>query len=375
MRRGTRLAVFVAALLWLPLPDSALLGDFLRLTAGNTGWVDPMCDPSGKMLIYRGGEDLYLYDVRDGVANPIVNGGVEEAFIASKRTVAFVSSGDHVGTNADGNDEIFTYDIKLATIVQVTDTVGAENGGVSINKRGRRIAFLSTADFAGTNADGNAEVFLYDTVSATFLQVTNTAVAVENDHPRLDGVGKYLYFDSNGDLTGGNADGNREIFRYVVPQAILEQVTNTTDGDCEHPVPSFKGRFVAFTSDTGDLDGPNADGEDEVYRLDTVKDVMVRVTNSDVASHSPLITVNGRFVAFESTDDITGFNADGSQEIFVAAIFSDVLFGYLQLTSGGAGTECASVTGSKTGRYVYVQSDADLSGDGAGFDHIYVFVD
>jgi hypothetical protein len=59
-------------------------------------------------------------------------------------------------------------------ITEITFTTGAGIDVPSINGDGTHIAFTSNRDLTGDNADGNFEIFLYDTESGTFTQVTDT---------------------------------------------------------------------------------------------------------------------------------------------------------------------------------------------------------
>ena len=96
---------------------------------------------------------------------------------------------------------------------------GSRAAAPAISQDGSRIAFASKDDPLGTNADGNSEIFLFD--GAKLTQVTRTSpgdianrVSNGNFQPSISDDGRYLAFSSNRDLTGQNADGNLEIFIY-----------------------------------------------------------------------------------------------------------------------------------------------------------------
>ena len=82
------------------------------------------------------------------------------------------------GGNPDGNDEIFLLDTTTGVFTQITFTVGASNFGTSINADGTRIAFNSNGNINGVNPGGNQQIYVYDTTTSTFTQVTNEAVGV-----------------------------------------------------------------------------------------------------------------------------------------------------------------------------------------------------
>lgn len=88
----------------------------------------------------------------------IVNSGPGVSARASLEggAIAFESSSDLTGGNADGNSEIFLYD--GVSITQVTDSTSGGSAIPSLN--GGAIGFLSTSDLTGSNADGSYEIFL-----------------------------------------------------------------------------------------------------------------------------------------------------------------------------------------------------------------------
>ena len=75
------------------------------------------------------------------------------------------------------------------------------------------IAFSSNRNLTGENADANQELFLFDTTTNTFTQVTTaTGSAIFSGSPTINAAGTRIAFLSNADLTGENPDGNREVF-------------------------------------------------------------------------------------------------------------------------------------------------------------------
>ena len=63
--------------------------------------------------------------------------------------------------------------------------------------------------------DGNLEVFLYDSTTLSYTQVTSSTGSILggfNLWPTLNASGTLMAFASDRDLTGGNSDGNFEIF-------------------------------------------------------------------------------------------------------------------------------------------------------------------
>ncbi len=175
---------------------------------------------------------------------------------------------------ADGNQEIWVYDLPpvvdvslssgadivpplgldAGTFTRVTNTpasrlplpgstttlpfVADDNRDAAINDDGSIIAFVSTRDLVtGGNADGNPEIFIFNRNTGKFTQATNTQGAlVFNENPSLNGSGTVLAFIANSNITGENNDdgkgnGNAEIFVANFDGAAasnIRQVTHTT---------------------------------------------------------------------------------------------------------------------------------------------------
>lgn len=129
------------------------------------------------------------------------------------RWLAFTASHDPLGLNADLSPEVFVYDTQLGTLRQITRSSGGfgTNADVSLSADGSRIAFTSTADLLGRNADLNQEIFVYDLLADRLTQVTETLGSYSLE-PSLSGDGRWLAFTSSADLAGGNPRGVAQVF-------------------------------------------------------------------------------------------------------------------------------------------------------------------
>ena len=262
-----------------------------------------------------------------GSAVPSINDpGTRIAFV-SDRNLTPGSPG-----NADGNSEIFLFDTTSGLFTQITNSTGGGNSSPSINAAGTRIAFVSDRNLtpgSPGNADGNSEIFLFDTTSGLFTQVTNTTGCV-NRGPSINNAGTRIAFESTCNLTPGspgNADNNFEIFLFDTT-AGLTQITNTTGaniaGDSNlEPSINAAGTRIAFVS-TRDLtpgSPGNADGSLEIFLFDTTTGIFTQITNTIGFSNSePSINAAGTRIAFNSFNDLTPGrpgNVDQNAEIFL----------------------------------------------------------
>ena len=104
----------------------------------------------------------------------------------------------------------------------------------AISQNGSHIAFASTTIQLGTNADGNSEIFLYR--NPNLLQITHTMaderadrITDGNFRPSISDDGRYIAFSSNRDLIGENIDLKLEIFICDTTAATVNQLTSTSD--------------------------------------------------------------------------------------------------------------------------------------------------
>ena len=80
-----------------------------------------------------------------------------------------------------------------------------------INAAGDRIVFRSTTNPLGSNGDGNNEIFLWDAATG-LTQITNTTSSFVSDSPSINAAGNRIAFSSTADLVGSNGDRTQEIF-------------------------------------------------------------------------------------------------------------------------------------------------------------------
>ncbi|MHC4470043.1 MAG: TolB family protein [Planctomycetota bacterium] len=370
MSRAARLLVAAAVLLAVA---PAIAGDLIRLTQGTEGWRKPSVDLRGRHVVYVSSGALFQHDAKKGDVVIVAHRDVGDARISAKgKLVVYSSDGDLLGTNLDGNEEIFLHDVRRSTTTQVTVTTGCSSKAPTIDKRGRRIAFRSDGDLVGDNPDRNEEIFLKDVAKGDVTQITNTLAPTANGNPELVAGGKYVYFSSDADPLSTNPERNREIFRYVVRTGVLEQLTTTTTGNCAKPSPSKTGKLVLFESSSVELAGPNIDGEAEIYVLNVRKGAVTRVTDYDFESTNASLSGNGKIITFESRGDPLGTNLDGSWEIF-QTWWKKGSWETIQITSGEQTDRSRRSVLSCSGKRTFFESDADLTSEGAGTEHIFQF--
>jgi Tol biopolymer transport system component len=292
-------------------------------------FVAPVISANGDRIAFRTGpgvgpdRGIYLFDVPSGTLSQLTTGdpsappNLALGINHDGTRIAFASSIDTTGENADGNPEIFLLDVSTGTFTQITKTVGSSSITPAMNDDGTRVAFRSTADLTGENPDGSTENFLFDTATAAFTQITRTMPVSNVSQPAISGGGARIVFDSRENLTGMNGDGNDEIFLFDVTAGALVQITRTVGGANVLPAIDGEGTRVTFQS-TADLAGGNPDRNAEVFVFDTTSGTFTQITNTVSGASLPRsINASGTLITMISSADLTGENPDGNTEVFL----------------------------------------------------------
>ncbi len=256
---------------------------------------------------------------------------------SSGTIAAWQSSCNPAGGNGDGSNEIFRATVGAAP-VQLTAGTGCSSGRPSISADGARIAFESDCDLLGTNADGNVEIFLWK--NGVLVQLT-TSTFCDNLAPSISGSGGFVAFDSTCNLFGINDGHGSEIFRVTVATLALKQLTSDASGACDSTSASIdnSGNLVAFDSDC-DLTGHNEDLATEIFTVSAASEVVQRTFAGDDSCSSvrPSMDAAGSLIAFLSNCDPVGTNSDLSDEVFTV----DDALEVRQISNADAGSACAS---------------------------------
>src|ERR1044072_8110819 len=289
-----------------------------------------------------------------------------------------------------------------------------DNREATISDDGNILAFISTRDLVPTvgNADGNPELFFYNISGATFTQATNTKDAtpgiglVFQSNPSLSSDGSVVAFISPANLATNNADGNAEIFVANFGGGAvsnIRQVTRTLNGTANTNILSpgrrlsRNGALIAFESlatdpkgntaptatalgmlgytmapDTFVEIGPRASSFADITRFPTFTDY-----NGALAPSSLIFTSALNFLpdgTFPTTaNDSTGLNPPRVARIFLSAIPAATPHGCVRLTNNpgiGAGVPFGGplpVASEARKRIAFVLGGLELGGGNTDF--------
>lgn len=293
---------------------------------------------------------------------------------------------------------------KNSALLQITNiSVGSISEPKMKLERAASIVFLSDGDVLGPGTEtATQEIYRYDTVSGAIMRISDGSGAVHSDAAReTDETHSqrplYIAFISTADLdpSVGNADGNPELFLYFTESASYKQLTNTTGGVVNaEPYPSDGGQCIAFrssgnlqTNDGSDSSNPgagfdNADGSDEVFvlRFDNPalsSWVVTQVSNGPAGTTSSEPAIGGfwftrqcRSTSYVSTADQLGNGSTGTHIYNYTKTSGRIE----QLTNPGThgfsfAPAMSGASNFARGPFVVFMSDSDIFGNGsAGFE-------
>ena len=329
---------------------------------------DSDCDPLGSNS--DGNREIFIVDKDDWSAQITTSSSCfngSPALSADATAVVFESDCDLTGANEDASFEIFSFD--SMGLAQLTDGDSCSSFAPSVSADATAVVFESDCDLTGGNSDLSSEIFSVTLAGVLTSLTDDSSGSLCGSHgPSVNSDGSVVAFESDCDLAGSNSEELLEIFT-VDGQGTVEQMTVSGEDDCSSfdAAVSGDGSQVVFASNC-DFAGTNADGGDEVFRVDSLGAVEQLTDSSSAACDSGAASVDdgGDIVAFDGFCDPLGENTDGSLEVF----FLDD-GGVQQLTEG---TSCSADAPSLSadGNGVAFVSDCDLTGaNGDGGDEIF----
>ena len=255
--------------------------------------------------------------------------------------IAFASKDDPLGTNSDGNSEIFLFN--GSTLLQVTSTSPGDpanrvtNGNFqpSISDDGRFVAFASNRNITSQNSDANLEIFVYDSVAATVAQLTNSTGTVGCTDAKISGNGAKVAYIRD---TGATASAKRDLMIQdrgsstatelaSGVQALLMTYGRAINDDGTRVV--YSGETATNSSQVFFYDGHSGNVNRQVTALGT--------RTTEVPLHAT-ISGDGKRIAFATRRTVSGFsNSDGSVELYTYDIPTT---SFARVTSAPSEADC-----------------------------------
>ncbi|PWT82894.1 MAG: hypothetical protein C5B44_01380, partial [Acidobacteria bacterium] len=438
MLRRNSLTAFIFLLLLVPFvtsyirrSESAVTVRRITQTAEEDLSLNPSLSGDGRHIVFESNADLARAGTGQGfhAVHALVSDNstvfseiartriVAPAISHDGSSIAFSSAEDLTGENNDRNSEIFLQTEN--SLIQITHAfpdspaTRTTDGSFqpSISSDGRLVAFSSNRDLVGRNSDLNFEIFLFDRLTATVSQVTDTSAIVGNTQAKLSGNGLYMvYFRDDGEtqgerrslvfynletghqehivenaaalgLTTGRAisnDGMRVIYFYETSahqsQVFLfeaatnssRQITNLGTRTSEvslNPTISGDGKRVTFA--TRRRVTTATDGSVELYLFDIPSDETMQLTDAPASSTAEVVSSlndDGSLVAFNFARLLSGNVSSpelaNNSEIYLATIPPRASSGSLTVSNAALGSQQPVATDVPRGGIVIAKGRA-----------------
>lgn len=182
----------------------------------------PRVDPTGTWVVYHAASQVHRQRV-DGSVDQIVGTGVYEGradVTPGGGGVVFESTSNPLGTNADGNLELFLWEAAGGTTRQLTVTTSGENRSPAFSRDGAWVYFWSDAPRSGGETPGAPGLYRLDVATAAVQRVGGLQGCTSPYDPSdpslapaaVSATGALAVFGTRGDCTDQNLDGSAELF-------------------------------------------------------------------------------------------------------------------------------------------------------------------
>jgi len=210
-----------------------------------------------------------------------------------------------------------------------------------------------------------------------------------NERPTISGDGNLVVFQSDASnlVPDDNNNGAWDVFVHNMTTGTTELVSVSSreiqaNANAQGPVISANGRYVAFSSEASDLAPDDTNSATDVFVRDLVNGTTRRVSVSGAGSQSngtsvaTAISATGRYVAFGS--DATNLVASDTNETWDVFVRDRSAGTTERVSVSSSGTEANAVTDiaaiSAQGRYVAFHTFASnlVPGDTNGIADVFV---
>jgi Tol biopolymer transport system component len=268
----------------------------------------------------------------------------DQAISASGRYVTFESDATNlVRDDANGYGDVFVHDRETGRTTLVSVRSSGEQGNApagglvpgAISADGSRIVFASEAtNLVPGDTNDAQDVFVHDRGTGTTRRVSLNSQEQQGDDRSsigsISGSGRFVAFTSAAtNLVGNDTNAEADIFVRDLAKEKTTQVSiasggGEASGRSAYPSISADGRYVAFDSMADDLVGNDTNDAPDIFVRDRERGTTRRVSLSrtgdegDSNSEYPLISADGRFVAFQSlATNLVGGDVNARTDIYV----------------------------------------------------------
>jgi Tol biopolymer transport system component len=295
-----------------------------------TSWGDNLVAASG--LDDNGSSDVFVHDMQTGTTTrvSVATDGTESdadsytpSISADGRYVALTSDSDLLDPNdANGFSDVFVHDMQTGTTTLVsvaTDGTptdfGAWDGVISAD--GQHVAFTTDTDWATTDQNASDDIYMRDLAVSRTRRVSTTSTTIDGgDLPAISSDGTYVAYVAN--------DGN--VYKRTMGGGNTRVDPKVSALDRGYPVISGDGRWVAYSS-AGNATGTDTNGSkidvflrDTVDGVTTVGSTTTNFTQLAADSTNPALSPDGHYLEWISAGAFDSSDTNGLGDVYVRAV-------------------------------------------------------
>lgn len=333
------------------------------------------------------GEPLVIEDVSDPAhGSAVIEGGKviytpQDGFTGIDSLTYTLADGAGATSTAAiqvGVDD-FPTGVPLQSLVPQT-TGGSRNDSLrrpSISRNGRYVAFSTIRGLVPDDTNGISDAYVYDRGKRTLQRVSVKADGSPANgaatEPQLSGNGRYVVFVSiANNLIPGDTNATYDVFRRDLRTGEVVRISVSSqgveaNGPSQEARISDDGNLVVFSSTAFNLVASDVNGARDIFVRDVAAGTTTRVSvspsggDADVGSSSPVISGDGRRVAFVSTaTNLVSGDDNAMQDVFVRDLAAGTTLRASVSTNGGEANGPSYYPAiSHDGRFVAFSSLAD----------------
>lgn len=295
--------------------------------------------------------DVFVHDRQTGTTSRIsvsssgsqgLYGSGEAQISADGRFIVFRSDASNlVPDDTNAAPDIFLHDRQTGTTSRISVSNQDAQGewysvDPSMSLDGRFIAFTSLArNLVKDDTNMVPDIFVHDRQTGTTRRISVGSTGKQGNGGSYDATisadGRFVVFRSDAsNLVAGDTNNASDIFVHELQTGVTTRVSINSigtggNGNSHTPVLSANGRFIAFVSDASNLVPDDTNGVADIFVHDRKTGATTRVSvdangveGNDVST-APVMSADGRFIAFDSAASnlVIGDN-NGRTDIFIA---------------------------------------------------------
>jgi Tol biopolymer transport system component len=221
-------------------------------------------------------------------------------------------------------------------------SVGSDDGSVDrtsdhsyVSADGRYITFQSASALVADDTNGVEDVFVHDRITGKTVRASTDANGMQgnapSDDPAISADGRHVTFRSQAsnfvpfDTNWTSWDVfTKDLETEAITRDSVTAQGKQSNGASHDPVLSADGRYVAFQSFASNLVAGDTNGAPDIFLRDRTTGSITRISitshggQANGPSEDPAISDDGTLVAFDSTaSNLVGSDTNAASDVFV----------------------------------------------------------